>query len=61
VDPECYSEEVHRTLADEGLAPLLLGTARVAGAPFATVMEYLMVGVPRKTTSGRIEEQVRSW
>ena len=41
MDPECYSEEVHRTLANEGLAPLLLGTARVAGAPWAIVMEYL--------------------
>lgn len=41
MDPECYNEEVHRTLADEGLAPLLLGTAHVAGAPSAIVMEYL--------------------
>jgi hypothetical protein len=41
VDPKCYSEEVHRTLADEGLAPLLLGTAHVAGAPSAIAMEYL--------------------
>ena len=41
MDPTCYSEEVHRTLAKEGLAPLLHGTAHVAGAPSAIVMEYL--------------------
>ena len=41
MDPECYGEGVHRTLADAGLAPSLLGTARVAGAPSAIVMEYL--------------------
>ena len=41
MDPECYGEDVHRALADEGLAPSLLGTARVAGAPSAIIMEYL--------------------
>ena len=41
MDPACYSEEVHRIISNEGLAPLLLGTARVAGAPSAIVMEYL--------------------
>ena len=34
-------EAVHRMLAEGGLSPLLLGTAHVAGAPSAIVMEYL--------------------
>ena len=41
MDPKWYSEEVHRTLADVGLAPLLHGTARLPGAPLAIIMEYL--------------------
>ncbi len=41
VAPGSYSEAVHRTLAEEGLAPLLLGAAHLAGAPSAIVMEYL--------------------
>ncbi len=41
MDPNWYSEGVHRALADVGLAPLLHGTARVAGAPSAIIMEYL--------------------
>jgi len=41
VDPKCYSEGVHRTLAAEGLAPVLHGIAHVAGAPSAIIMEYL--------------------
>ena len=41
VAPECYSETVHRLLADNGLAPSLHGIICVAGAPSAIVMEYL--------------------
>ena len=41
VAPKCYGEAVHRMLAEKGLAPLLHGTACVAGAPSAIVMEYL--------------------
>lgn len=41
VTPECYGETVHCMLAERGLAPLLHGTACVAGAPSAIVMEYL--------------------
>ena len=41
MDPNRYSEEVHRALADEGLAPLLHGMALVEGAPSALIMEYL--------------------
>ena len=41
MDPKCYSEEIHRALADAGLAPSLHGTASVPGAPSAIIMEYL--------------------
>ena len=41
MDLSRYSEEVHRALADEGIAPLLHGTALVTGAPSAIIMEYL--------------------
>ena len=41
VDPKRCNTGVHSTLAEEGFAPLLYGTAHVAGAPSAIVMEYL--------------------
>ena len=45
VPPQCCGESrgeaVHHMLAEGGLSPLLLGTAHVAGAPSAIVMEHL--------------------
>ena len=39
--PRSYSQEVHKHMADNGLAPKLYGYAEVDGAPTAYVMEYL--------------------
>ena len=36
-----YSRDVHKHMADKGLAPKLYGYAEVKGAPTAYVMEYL--------------------
>ena len=36
-----YSQDVHKHMADIGLAPKLYGYAEVEGAPTAYVMEYL--------------------
>jgi serine/threonine protein kinase len=36
-----YGEEVHKLLADHGLAPVLYGVSDLEGAPKAYVMEYL--------------------
>ena len=56
MDPKCYGEEVHRTLADAGLAPLLHGTARVPGAPTAIIMEYLDPSAGWTTLQAYIKE-----
>ena len=39
--PRSYSQDVHKHMADNGLAPKLYGYAEVKGAPTAYVMEYL--------------------
>ena len=39
--PRSYSQDVHKHMADKGLAPKLYGYAEVEGAPTAYVMEYL--------------------
>ena len=39
--PRSYSRDVHKHMADNGLAPKLYGYAEVQGAPTAYVMEYL--------------------
>ena len=39
--PRSYSQDVHKHMADTGLAPKLYGYAEVEGAPTAYVMEYL--------------------
>ena len=39
--PRSYSRDVHKHMADNGLAPELYGYAEVDGAPTAYVMEYL--------------------
>jgi len=53
---ECYGETVHCALAEEGLAPLLYGTACVAGAPSAIVMEYLDANSGWMTLQSYIKE-----
>ena len=39
--PRSYSQDVHKHMADIGLAPKLYGYAEVEGAPIAYVMKYL--------------------
>ena len=39
--PRSHSRDVHKHMADNGLAPKLYGYAEVKGAPTAYVMEYL--------------------
>ena len=39
--PRSYSRDVHKHMADNGLAPKLYGYAEVEGVPTAYVMEYL--------------------
>ena len=39
--PRSYSRDVHKHMADNGLAPKLYGYAEADGAPTAYVMEYL--------------------
>ena len=39
--PRSYSRDVHKHMADNGLAPKLYGYAELEGAPTAYVMEYL--------------------
>ena len=39
--PRSYSRDVHKHMADNGLAPKLYGYAEVKDAPTAHVMEYL--------------------
>ena len=39
--PRSYSQEVHKHMADNGLAPKLYGYAEVDGVPTAYVMEHL--------------------
>ena len=39
--PRPYSQDVHKHMADNGLAPELYGYAEMEGAPTAYIMEYL--------------------
>ena len=55
-----YSQEVHKYLTDNGLAPKLYGYAEVDGAPTAYVMEYLDPSTRQKPNFS-IPPRLKSW
>ena len=54
-----YSQDVHKHMADIGLAPKLYGYAEVKGAPTAYVMEYLDLSVWQTLSTFETQRQTQ--